>query len=391
MRPPEPDGRLRVLHVINTLRDGGAEMNLVRLALNTDRDVVEPHIAFCGTWPLEHSLNSSGIRTVRLEPVLRRVRSRFTPRIIARLVSYIRKHRIDLVHTHLLNAHVWGAVATRLTRARLVEHVHDHRYTDRRALAPLGPDVTRQYNRAVYFSRLSDHVVVLTRQHREFVLEHSHLPASRVSIIPNGLPQRPVAPDASERAELRQSLGIPPAAPMVLAVGRLASEKNFGTLIAAVECIRSRVPALRVFILGEGPERPALQQQIDAKGLSNIIQLPGHSRSVQKYYDAADVFVQPSTFELQSLAMLEAMQAGLPVIVSSGIGSNDELISDGETGFLVHPGRTADWAMRMVGVLEDSGLRAKVGAGARQLVQANCGIRQIAARFERLYVELCGS
>jgi hypothetical protein len=108
---------------------------------NTDRDVVDPHIAFCGTRPLEQSLNSSGIRTVRLEPVLRRVRSRFTPRIIARLVRYIRKHRIDLVHTHLLNAHVWGAVATRLSRARLVEHVHDHRYTDRRALAPLGPDV----------------------------------------------------------------------------------------------------------------------------------------------------------------------------------------------------------------------------------------------------------
>jgi glycosyltransferase involved in cell wall biosynthesis len=388
MRPRNSSGRLRVLHVINTLRDGGAEMNVIRLARHTDPACVEPHLAFCGHWPLESSLEGSGVHTLRLADVPRRVRSLATPRIIARLMHYIRKRRIDVVHTHLFNAHAWGAVAASLSRTKLLEHVHDHRYSDR---AELGRAVMRQYDRALDLARLSDHIVVLTRQNRDYVLEHARIAPSRVSIIPNGLPQRQARPDATERATLRRSLGIAADASLVLAVGRLALEKNFSTLIAALDQIRAQVPALRAVILGEGPERLTLQRQVDAKGLTGIVQLAGHSRNVQAYYDVADVFVQPSTFELQSLAMLEAMQAGLPAIVSAGIGSNDEVITHGQTGFLVHPRRADDWASLIASVLCDAELRTRVGEAGRTLVQRNCDIRQVARRFERLYAELCGN
>ncbi|MGH8187957.1 MAG: glycosyltransferase, partial [Steroidobacteraceae bacterium] len=125
---------MKVLHVINTLRGGGAEMNVLRLALHADRERIEPHLAYCGSWPLEGDIEGRGVPMFRLDETPRRVRSLATPRIVARLLAYIRRHGIDVVHTHLFNAHAWGAVAARLAHVKVLEHVHDHRYTDRSVL-----------------------------------------------------------------------------------------------------------------------------------------------------------------------------------------------------------------------------------------------------------------
>jgi glycosyltransferase involved in cell wall biosynthesis len=380
----------KVLHVINTLRGGGAEMNLIRLAQHTDRSRVEPHLAYCGHWPLETEVERCGVPILRLDENGRRVRSAATPRIIARLAAYILKNDIQLVHTHLFNAHAWAAPAARLVGVKVLEHVHDHRYTDRAMLMNLGLPDTRQYDQAPLLARLSHHIVVLTNHNRDQVMQRLGMVASRISVITNGLAHRGVAPASDERARLRLSLGIPADAFVLLGVGRLANEKNFKTLIAAAERVRAHVPALHVLILGQGPERDDLQARIDAVKLGGVVKLAGHHADVQAYYDCADVFVQPSYFELHSLAMLEAMQAGLPAIVSQGVGANDEMITHARTGFLVHPNDVAQWAQIITTLFEQPALRAAVGCQGRALVESNCDIRHVCARFESLYEELCG-
>src|SRR4030095_10426097 len=139
-------------------------------------------------------------------------------------------------------------------------------------------------------------------------------------------------------------LNIPHDGIVLLGVGRLADEKNFAVFISAMELLHREVPGLRALILGEGPARASLQRQIDHSGLTGTCQLVGYRTDVQPYYDSADIFVQPSICELQSLAMLEAMQAGLPVVVSQGVGCNDELLMHADSGFLLHPNRPALWA-----------------------------------------------
>jgi L-malate glycosyltransferase len=382
---------MKVLHVINTLRGGGAEMNVLRLALYANRDRIEPHLAYCGSWPLEGDIAGHGVPMLRLHDTPRRVRSIASARIIARLLAYIRRHRIDVVHTHLFNAHAWGAVAARLAQVKVVEHVHDHRYTDRSVLVQRGLAETRQYDRAHYLARLSDHIVVLTNQNRDYVLERVRIPPGNVSVIPNGLAQRPPLPAAGQRARLRRSLGLPHDAHVLLAVGRLADEKNFKVLISAVEQLRSQISSLFVLILGEGPERESLQKQIDRARLTGVVRLVGHKADMQTYYDSADIFVQPSIFELQSLAMLEAMQSGLPVIVSQGVGCNDDLIAHGESGFLVHPNRVDDWAQAISTLVRHPQLRMRVGGAGQSLVRRECDISHVSRRFETLYEELCSA
>jgi len=382
---------VKVLHLINTLRAGGAEVNVVRLAQYADRTRVRPHLAYCGTWPLEAAVIEAEVPTFHLDSVPRRVKSLATPFIIARLTSYLRKHKIDLVHTHLFNAHAWGAVAARLAGVKVLEHVHDHRYTDRAILIKRGLAETRQYDRARYFARLSDRIVVLTNQNRNYVLDRVGIAAAKVSVIPNGLAPRAMLPNREDRAALRHQLGVPGDAIVLLAAGRLADEKNFTVLITALEALSSEIPRLYTLILGEGPELAALQTQIDRAGLGNICRLLGHKTDIQSYYDIADIFVQPSIFELQSLAMLEAMQARLPVVVSEGVGCNDDLIRHGESGFLVHPNQPKLWMQTIWALAHDPGLRTRVGENGKAIVDSQCDIRQVSQRFEALYEEICST
>jgi glycosyltransferase involved in cell wall biosynthesis len=380
---------VKVLHVINTLGGGGAEMNVVRLAQYADRARVQCHLAYCGTWPLEAAISGCGLATFRMHETLPRVKSLATPRIIARLLGYIHKHKIDVVHTHLFNAHAWGAVAARLARVKVLEHVHDHRYIDWGLLVQRGLPQTRQYDRAPYLAKLSHRIVVLTNQNREYVLERVGICASKVLVIPNGLPPRGVLPNAQARAALRRQLNIPQDAIVVLGVGRLADEKNFAVFISAMELLRGEVPGLRALILGEGPARASLQRQIDHSGLTCTCQLAGYRTDVQTYYDSADMFVQPSLVELQSLAMLEAMQAGLPVMVSQGVGCNDELLTHADSGFLLHPNRPALWAECIRTLARQPAVRARVGEKGKALVNRQCDIRYVSRRFETLYEALC--
>ena len=382
---------MKVLHVINTLRGGGAEMNVLRLVFHANRNLVEPHLAYCGSWPLESVIEGRGVPTLRLDETPRRVRSMATPRIIGRLLAYIHRHRIDVVHTHLFNAHAWGAVAARLAHVKVLEHVHDHRYTDRSVLVQRGLPETRQYDRAHYLARLSHHIVVLTNQNRDYVLERVRIQPSKVSVIPNGLAQRAPIPTAEERLRLRRSLGIPENAHVLLGVGRLADEKNFTVLIDAVGHLHAEIPSLFTMILGAGPERDFLQKQIDRAGLAAAVKLVGYQTDMQTYYDSADIFAQPSIFELQSLAMLEAMQAGLPVIVSQGVGCNDDLITHGESGFLVHPNRSELWAETIRTLVLQPELRARVGVVGQALVHHQCDIGHVCERFATLYGKLCNT
>jgi glycosyltransferase involved in cell wall biosynthesis len=382
---------MRVLHVINSLGPGGAEMNLLRLVEYADRARVETHVAYCGHWPRDAEMQRIGAPVLRLSERFQRIRSVATPAIIGRLARYIRRNRIDLVHTHLFNAHVWGGIAGRLAGAKVLEHVHDPRYSDRALLARLGLPGMGQFDQAPLFTRLSHHTVVLTRQNEDYLVKRIGRPPSRVSIIPNGLAARGPLPAPEERARLRESLGIPPDAFVTIALGRLVPQKNFPLLIAAGAQLAPRIPNLLMVILGDGPDRPALQMRIDAARLGNHIRLAGHHTDVQSWYDAADVFLQCSLFELQSLALMEAMQAGLPPIVALGLGFSDDAIAHGETGLLLPPNDPERWAESIYDLFAEPALRVEMGLRGKAYIEQHCEIRSVTRRFETLYEEICGS
>lgn len=155
-----------------------------------------------------------------------------------------------------------------------------------------------------------------------------------VRVIPTGLDLRrfTAAPDPA----LRTALGLPDRGPVLLYLGRLAKEKNIAELIAAMPDI----PGAALLIVGDGPERPALEAQAEALGLAGRVIFAGMvpPAQVPRYYALADAFVSASTSEAQGLTYIEALAAGLPLLCRAD-PCVEALIRPGEGGWVYHSAR----------------------------------------------------
>src|SRR5437870_1870925 len=120
--------KIRVLHIIKTLNLGGAETNLFNLVNAMDPGKFEAHVAYSFGGEIETRFKRAGVRLFKYAEGSHRVRSLASLAIILRLMRYILANDIDMVHTHIFNAHVWGLIAAKLTGRRVIEHVHDFRY-----------------------------------------------------------------------------------------------------------------------------------------------------------------------------------------------------------------------------------------------------------------------
>jgi glycosyltransferase involved in cell wall biosynthesis len=218
------------------------------------------------------------------------------------------------------------------------------------------------------------------------LLQKMGIPGERVSIIANPLPPRSAR--RPDHAGVRRQLGLPADAIVLLGVGRLAPEKNFRVLIDAVRILCDRGTNVAGVIVGAGPQLAALHRYCQSLGIGPHVKFAGFHADVEPFYEAADYFLQPSLMELQSLAMLESMRAGLPVLVAEHTGCNDDFIVNGENGFLLDPTRAADWADCVQALLPHADRRRLLGERAAATVASRCEPRGVAARFESLYADL---
>lgn len=171
---------------------------------------------------------------------------------------------------------------------------------------------------------------------------------------------RPARDDA-ERARLREGIGLPPGAPLLVAVGRLSPEKDYPTLLEALARLPARV---RLAIVGEGSERAALRATAARLGVEGRTHFLGYRADVAEILGAADVYVLASRREAFGMAAVEAQATGLPAVVTD-CGGPVEIVEPGETGFVVPVGDPAALAGRIEALVASPDLRARMGAAAR--------------------------
>jgi glycosyltransferase involved in cell wall biosynthesis len=129
---------------------------------------------------------------------------------------------------------------------------------------------------------------------------------------------------------------VPPGATVLLAVCRLTGQKGVDVALRALPAIRERVPDASLVVLGEGPERGALEALARDLGVADAVYLPGRVPDVTAWLRRADALVHPARWEGFGLALLEAMLSSLPV-VATRVSAIPEIVADGETGLLVPP------------------------------------------------------
>ena len=262
----------------------------------------------------------------------------------------------DIVQTHAVKSHfLIRMTAARRNRKWLAFH---HGYT--------WPDLkVRLYNQLDRFSLpAADHVVTLCQPFAA-ELQGRGVPRGRITVQHNSV--APFVPCSDAQAmELRRSLAIPPAAPVLLTVGRLSREKGHRDLVTAAARLRRGHPAraFRLLVVGDGPERTALQQAVKAAGIADTVIFAGHQAQMVPYYSIADLVVLPSHSEGSPNCLLEAMAAGLAVVATK-VGGVPEVAADGHSSLLVDRNQPAMLAEAIARLLDDEPLRRRLGDAAR--------------------------
>lgn len=345
---------VRVLHVALALNPGGAERLVVELATRAPAGVAS---AVCclderGAWA--DDLESRGIRVFNLGR-----RPGFRPGLAWRLARLAAAEGIHVLHCHQYTPFVYGALA-RLAHPRLRLVFTEH---GRLADAPPSPR-RRLANRLL--SRTPGRFFAVSDELRRF-LETEGFPPRRMEVLPNGIDPGP-RPGAAERASARRTLGLPGDASVIGTAARLDPVKDLPRLVEAFAAVRAAHPAARLVILGDGPERGAIEAARDRVGAGDAVLLPGHRADVRTLLPGFDLYVNCSTYEGVSLTILEAMAAGLPV-AATAVGGTPEVVVDGATGRLVPPRDTAALAAALAGILADPARAAGLGEAGRRRME----------------------
>jgi glycosyltransferase involved in cell wall biosynthesis len=224
-------------------------------------------------------------------------------------------------------------------------------------------------------------------------LTAARFPVERLVLLESGVPI-PEARTAAGRTLARETIGYSNAAlsldeRTLLAVytGRLDATKGLGTLIAAWAKVVERQLDARLWLIGEGPEHAALEKQIHARGLSGRVQLVGSFDNYEDMLLAADLFILPSHEVGLSLALLEAMATGLPV-VASDIAGNRRLVDDRASGLLVPSGDAAALAAAIERVFEEPDWAAGLGAAGRRKVKERYSLDRMVDEHVALFLRL---
>ena len=177
-----------------------------------------------------------------------------------------------------------------------------------------------------------------------------------------------------------------PQAPHLVFVGRLAGVKGVPVLLDALGRLGPDFPGLRATLVGDGPERPALEARARAMGLQNTVHFAGYQSqdAVAQMLAGADMLVLPSFAEGVPVTLMEAMASGLPVL-STRVGGIAELVEDGVSGYLVPPGNVEALTARLRDLLADPDLRARMGAAGRAKVAAEFNQETEAGKLARLF------
>ena len=380
MTSASPDSRVHVLTLVDRLSTaGGAERLALDIATRLDRSRFRSTLCVsrfaADTTRADTELELLGrVREAKVGFLALGRRHRADAWPWRHLARYIEDQRVTVLHSHMFGSNVWGTVVGRLARVPvLVAHEHSWSFA--------GEPLRRLLDREV-IARFSDAFVAVSRADRRAMIEVEHIPPERIRFIPNGIAPRAPTPGRDLRAEL----GIGPG-PLLGAVGSLRPEKRYEVLIEATARLVERHPTLRLLIAGGGDERPRLQALIERLGLREIVLLLGRRSDVPDILATLDVAVGASEREGSPLAIMEYMEAQLP-IVATRVGGVPDLIEDGVHGLLVAPGDPVAMAEGIERLLNDPTRAQNLGARARVRRRQEFDLDVMVDNVEALYDEL---
>ena len=370
----------RILHVIDSGGMYGAEVMLLNLVADQQRQGMEPVIASigeprCGEKTLETEARRRGLRveTFRMRP---------GPNIIGacEILKFARCIGSDILHSHGYKCNILlGMMPKKLRRIPIVATLHGWTWTG-------GWNRMRIYE---WLDRLSlrfiDRVVVVNRAMSEMVkIEGLH-------VVNNGIPVDWADISGMSGEEKHQK--DPRIEAFCLggftigAIGRLSPEKGFSILLDAVKEVAEMHPEVRLVILGDGDERSALEARIKRLGIEQRVLMPGYVRNAGRFLPLFRVFALSSLTEGLPIVILEAMQAGVP-IVATRVGGVPDVLENGKAGILVDARSSKKLAEGIRILMSDATSTKRMADIAKDLVRTKYSAVAMGEKYNEIYEDL---
>jgi glycosyltransferase involved in cell wall biosynthesis len=346
---------VRVLQLISSSGYYGAENMLLNLIGNDEATPSQNFLAVFYNRPRPNTELYDRAKRTGVRAELIHCQGRIDWRAVRDIRRLVRENNIDVIHTHGYKADLYGYTAARREGKPVVATCHNW-------LA--GGAMLATYN---FLDRIAlrrfDAVGAVSQTIAEKLLSLG-LRRERITVIPNGIDvhafdvaRSPGTPAAEARKE--QVIGV---------IARLDLQKGFVYLLNAVATLRNSFPALRLLIVGEGPDRARIEQLVSGQNLGALVTFAGQQSDMPGVYASIDIFVLPSLNEGLPMTLLEAMAASKPIIATR-VGAVATVITHGETGLLVEPADEAGLTNALSQLLADPELRRRLAEKARAHVE----------------------
>jgi len=378
--------KIRILHMLPGLYMGGAEI------------LVSHYIQALGTESYEHFVyyfDSDGPARNRFEamgvPVYGGLKKptitqpiRFVVdlySLIKNLLSFIKSNRIQIIQSHLTYANQLSVMVGKISGVPAVPTIHNTMaFEDDRSKLDLRVYLKKTINAVTY--RVADRVVAISSEIKEIIQQNFGLRDSKILVVKNGI----VFVDMTlSNVDLKEEiLGIGTKLKLI-AVGRLAHQKYIESLVEAVGIVvKQGFRDLFVMVVGEGENRLQIEKMIRENKLERYIKLLGIRHDVVELMKNSDVFVMPSRYEGLSIAMIEAMACGLPIIASDGPGLN-RYINQGVNGVIFKVGDHKGLAEQILRLAKDKQLRSKLSCGSKSTFKKEYDLRSNIKPLDELF------
>lgn len=391
--------KIHVMQIICDLGIGGAQEMVRTLAAYLASIDCEVVVCTFKDGPVRESIERLGVR-VEVLPERRHSVFAFplfvleSVQIFLRLARLVRRHQADVVQTHLLRTlEVLVLLLPLVTPVRVILWtMHSAKLDLLEVEVPLRHRwllrPKRYAHRQLYrlVSRWVGGYVAVSDQVRETVLRDIDPSPEKITVIYNGVDLERYRKSV-DRWAVRIGLGLGVHARLIATVGTLWTAKGHRYLVEAMAAIVPRQPDVHALLIGDGDLRGELQEQVRRLGLQKNVHFLGSSKSVPELLAASDLFVLPSLWEGLSMALLEAMATGLP-IVASEVSGTLQAITANESGVLVPPGDPGRLAEAIELVLSDPKWAREMGSTARQRAERDFSAEKQAQEHLALYRRL---
>lgn len=366
---------IKILQLVTKRQFRGAEVFAAELSQELIRR--GHHIVFAGLYsPSAHVLEVKKAKNIDLKGK----KLFFNPLLLLKLILLVRKEQPDVVQANGSDTLKYAVLTSLFFHRMKITYRNISMVSSWTKKGSFRHLFNRWLFRHVdYVTSVGDHSL------RDLTALYGYDP-SQASVVRRGIPEYKYEKQ-EQRNKLNNLFKIGEEERIIMHVGQFSSEKNHPFLIDAFEEIKKVHPSVKLILIGEGENYRKINDEVKRKNLQKDILFAGYQKEVQSWLSAADIFVLVSTIEGVPGVILEAAMQGVPA-VAVNVGGVEELIFNGETGWIVEKHDKIDFSGAVLQLLQQEEQRKSFGAAAAAFVKANYSVGSCADAFEKIYEQL---